>query len=141
MRVLILLPALLWFASYAYVKAKPRPRPEIAKLHDAAWGGPAGRARKREFAKTHPPICARCSRAVPQCHHLQYFPGATGHEPDWALVWLCDRCHRLVHRRHDTWFPFDRWPYRRLWLVTNFTIRNGRRWYRLWRPLPEWMFS
>jgi hypothetical protein len=127
--------------------------------------------KKREFWRDRPYRCVRCNRSGVRgdkdrwlvVHHLGYwFP--KGYEPLWALVALCQRCHRHVHVIHDYGYRHlrclrrkrkgkpmrcdckrrpDRLPYTQLAPVTNTYVRFGRmipwRWMFSWQPdLPPW---
>lgn len=102
-----------------------RSRAAVA-AHRDAWSGPAGRNRRKDWYRAHGRRCRICGRTDDlELHHLTY-QFVTGLEPDWALVSLCKRHHRLVHRRHHD-------GNRSLATATTSTIRRHRIWWRLWR--------
>jgi hypothetical protein len=125
-------------------------RPPAALVHDELWRGPIGAGRKKLYRLEEPDTrCRACSSEFldPVVHHLTY-EHFTGAEPREVLVWLCPKCHRVIHFRHDyrtwrthipaKWGPTfskkwraqhrrrDPWPYKKLARVTRWYIR--RRW-------------
>lgn len=60
---------------------------------------PLWQQRKTAYYRRHRKVCQACgSYKVIQLHHMEY--GNFGQEPDYALVSLCEICHKDFHKRY-----------------------------------------
>lgn len=51
---------------------------------------------KTQYAKTHPKVCNMCyGTKYIELHHITY--ERIGNESDTDVVWLCRKCHKLIH--------------------------------------------
>lgn len=77
-------------------KSKHKPIDYFEYIRSKEWC-----ERRAKHIKKHGAICKACgtTRNI-QVHHMEY--GNWGNEPDYALITLCETCHKDFHSKHDT---------------------------------------